>query len=108
MAVAAAETVIAWQAHEGPRVATSKGYDIIHCAMCGFRHVVPLPDAAELDPAYRSKYYAEVKPTFLAHAGEDQAWAELAQTDRLDAFERLLGTQSRRLLDVGCGPGYFL
>lgn len=108
MGVAAAETVIAWQAHEGPRVAVANGYDIIHCVLCGFRHVVPLPDPAVLDAAYRNKYYAEEKPTFLARAGEDQAWAELAQTDRLELFERVLGGTERRLLDVGCGPGFFL
>lgn len=108
MSVAAVETVISWQAHEGPRVAEAKGYDIIHCAMCGFRHVVPLPDSRALDDAYRSQYYAQEKPTYLTHASEDQAWAELAQGDRLDAFERLIETPGRRLLDIGCGPGFFL
>ena len=58
--------------------------------------------------AYREDYYADEKPTFLAHAGEDQAWAELAQTDRLEIFERLLPPDRRRLLDIGCGPGFFL
>lgn len=108
MGVATAETVIAWQAHEGLRVAVANGYDIIHCNMCGFRHVVPLPDPDALAASYRENYYTETKPTFLRSAGEDQDWAELAQTDRLEAFERLLGAQRRRLLDIGCGPGYFL
>lgn len=108
MGVATAETVIAWQAHEGLRVAVADGYDIIHCNLCGFRHVVPLPDPATLAASYRENYYTETKPTFLLHASEDQDWAELAQNDRLDVFERLLGPPRRRLLDVGCGPGYFL
>jgi len=108
MSVAAIETVISWQAHEGPRVAEAKGYDVIHCAMCGFRHVVPLPDPAALDAAYRGQYYADEKPTYLAHANEDQAWAELSQIDRLDAFDRLIETSGRRLLDIGSGPGFFL
>jgi len=108
LGVATAETVIAWQAHEGLRVAVANGYDIIHCNLCGFRHVVPLPDPAVLAASYRENYYTETKPTFLLHASEDQDWAELAQNDRLDSFERLLGPQRRRLLDVGSGPGYFL
>lgn len=108
MGVATAETVIAWQAHEGLRVAVANGYDIIHCNLCGFRHVVPLPDPTTLAASYRENYYTETKPTFLLHASEDQDWAELAQNDRLDVFERLLGPPRRRLLDVGCGPGYFL
>ncbi|MGZ5933478.1 MAG: class I SAM-dependent methyltransferase [Rhizomicrobium sp.] len=108
MAVASAETHISWQAHEGPCVARVKGYDIIHCAMCGFRHAVPLPDPRQLEREYRETYYADEKPTFLAHAGEDQQWAELAQTDRLESFERILGSARRRLLDIGSGPGFFL
>ncbi|MBI3676316.1 MAG: class I SAM-dependent methyltransferase [Proteobacteria bacterium] len=108
MGAVAAETVIAWQTHEGPRIARAKGYDIIHCRMCGFRHVVPLPDPQALERAYREAYYRDEKPTFLTHAGEDQAWAELAQSDRLEIFERLLGGDRRRLLDIGSGPGFFL
>src|SRR5450755_3673097 len=103
-----AEIAIRWQAHEGPRVTRKNGFDIIHCALCGFRHAVPLPDPAALEREYRETYYAEEKPTFLAHAGEDQEWAELAQRDRLESFERLLPTARRRILDIGCGPGFFL
>ncbi|MBV9905852.1 MAG: class I SAM-dependent methyltransferase [Alphaproteobacteria bacterium] len=108
MGAEAAAVTIAWEAHEGPCVARKNGFDIIHCEMCGFRHVVPLPTAAELDAAYRENYYGKEKPTFLQHAGEDQQWFELAQTDRLEAFERILGPGRRRLLDIGCGPGFFL
>jgi SAM-dependent methyltransferase len=32
----------------------------------------------------------------------------LAQTDRLEILETLLPPDRRRLLDVGCGPGFFL
>src|SRR5450755_2428802 len=103
-----AEIAIRWQAHEGPRVTRKNGFDIIHCALCGFRHAVPLPDPAALEREYRETYYAEEKPTFLAHAGEDQQWAELAQVDRLESFERIVGAGRRRLLDIGSGPGFFL
>jgi len=103
-----AQIAIAWADHEGPCVARKNGYDIIHCEMCGFRHAVPLPKQADLEREYRETYYADEKPTFLAHAGEDQQWAELAQTDRLEAFERILGPGRRQLLDIGSGPGFFL
>lgn len=103
-----AETIVAWQTHQGPRIAAINGHDVIECGMCGFRHAVPLPDPEILEREYREKYYAEEKPTFLAHAGEDQEWAILAQADRLESFERLLGPGRRRLLDIGSGPGFFL
>ncbi len=94
--------------HFGPLVARKGGFDVIACEACGFRHVVPLPDPAELEDAYREAYYTEEKPTFLTRAGEDQDWAALSHRDRLESFERLLGKSARLLLDVGCGPGFFL
>jgi SAM-dependent methyltransferase len=94
--------------HNGPRIASAKGHDIIDCFTCGFKHVLPLPDPAALEREYRENYYAEEKPNFIAHAGEDQAWFELAQNDRLEIFEKLLPSSRRRLLDIGCGPGFFL
>ncbi len=104
----ASHTVVAWNGHEGPLVTRANGYDIVACAMCGFRHVLPLPNPAAMMREYRDSYYVNEKPTFLAHAGEDQDWAELAQRDRLETFERLLPRERRRLLDIGSGPGFFL
>src|SRR5271154_6899135 len=94
--------------HSGARIAHAAGHDIIDCKNCGFKHALPLPDAGALAREYAENYYAEEKPDFIAHAGEDQAWFELAQTDRLEAFEKLLGPGRRRMLDIGCGPGFFL
>ncbi|MDE2182247.1 MAG: class I SAM-dependent methyltransferase [Alphaproteobacteria bacterium] len=108
MDLAASEPIIAWQSHEGRRIARVNGYDIIACEICGFRHALPLPEPDAMERAYRDAYYTEEKPTFLAHAGEDQQWAELAQRDRLEIFERLLGPARRKLLDIGSGPGFFL
>ena len=103
-----AQSAIAWNGHEGPRVADANGFDIIDCKVCGFRHAVPLPEPGALEEAYRETYYTEEKPEFLARSAEDQAWAQLAQRDRLAIFERILGPKRRRLLDIGSGPGFFL
>jgi SAM-dependent methyltransferase len=108
-----AETTISWTdsrggSHEGLLVTRAKDFDIIACAICGFRHALPLPDPIELEQAYRESYYTEEKPTFLAHAGEDQDWAALSWRDRLENFERILPRERRHLLDIGCGPGFFL
>ncbi len=94
--------------HSGPCLGEDGGYSIIECAACGFKHALPLPQPKALEHAYAENYYAEEKPNFLAHAGEDQSWFELSQTDRLEMFERLLPPDRRRLLDIGCGPGFFL
>jgi len=99
MDVSAAETVIAWQGHEGPRVARARGTDIIACETCGFRHVVPLPEG----PARAVPESGEP-----AEAAASREWAELALADRLEAFARSLGPGRRRLLDIGAGHGEFL
>ena len=67
-----------------PRTTTSS-----IASTCGFKHALPLPDPATLEREYRDNYYADEKPNFIAHAGEDQPWFELAQTDRLETFEKL-------------------
>jgi hypothetical protein len=108
MAIAASEPVIAWQAHEGRRVARVAGYDIIQCDLCGFRHVLPLPDPTEIEAARRKANIKEETLAFPPQNGDDRAWAELAYNDRLESMERLLGAQRRRLLDIGSGTGSFL
>src|SRR3569833_2511893 len=108
MAQTALDEILRDGAHQGARIAHANSHDIIDCVSCGFKHALPLPDPAALEREYRENYYADEKPNIIAHAGEDQAWYELAQNDRLEIFEKLLPASRRRLLDIGCGPGFFL
>lgn len=113
MGAIAAKTTISWtgydgSSHDGELLTRSKDHDVIACDVCGFRHVIPLPDPSELERAYREAYYTEEKPTFLAHAAEDAEWSALGYRDRLESFEAILPRERRRLLDIGCGPGFFL
>lgn len=108
MGAAAAETNVTWGDHTGALVTRAKNFNVITCAICDFRHVVPLPRPEALEEAYRENYYAEEKPTYLTYAGEDSEWAEIASRDRLEMFERMLPLGRRRLLDIGSGPGFFL
>lgn len=98
---------ITWNGHAGRVVESAAGHDVIACALCGFHHVVPLPDAHAMEQDYAQSYYAETKPTYLKDAADDQAWARLTQDDRLDAIESALGGQGT-LIEIGSGPGFFL
>lgn len=99
---------IEWEGHHGPAAGHANGMDIIACAACGFRHAVPLPHPAQLAREYAENYYAEAKPTYLADAAADQAWAKLFQDDRLDAIAAALGRDTGTLIEIGSGPGFFL
>jgi SAM-dependent methyltransferase len=99
---------VSWLGHTGVKRARVKDFDIIDCETCGFVHAAPLPAPESLITTYRDDYYVEEKPTFLKVANEDQAWGEMFQADRLEIFERVLAPDRRRVLDIGCGPGFFL
>lgn len=97
-----------WEAHAGPRLDSVAGFDVIDCEPCGFKHVVPLPSAEELERLYRHDYYRTDKPLYIEQMQEDLEWWRVVYAERLDALAAQLPPGRRRLLDVGSGPGYFL
>lgn len=97
-----------WQDHEGTVLDQKNGFDIIECVTCDFIHCIPIPSPEELTNVYRDEYYSTEKPLYFKRMEEDLEWWNLAYADRFDTFEEYLPLGSRRLLDVGSGPGYFL
>lgn len=94
--------------HPGKIIDHVNGYDIISCESCGFRHVLPLPDAKQLEKIYQEEYYTLEKPDYFKHYEEDKAWWQLCYDDRYDYFEQHLLSHQRKIIDVGSGPGLFL
>lgn len=101
-------TVRTWGEHSGPVLDTARGFEVIHCARCGFRHVVPVPTPEDLDKVYREDYYAVEKPLYIERYQEDLDWWNLVYDERYDLLEKLLPAGRRHILDVGSGPGFFL
>lgn len=94
--------------HEGTILVTHHGIDVINCATCGFTHITPLPDPAEQIRFYREKFYTTEKTDYLDNAKTDRDWLISTYNERFDIFESLLPARNYHLLDIGCGPGFFL
>lgn len=102
------ETKKTWQNHKGLLHDSVGGFDVIDCTECGFKHVVPIPTQEELHGVYKEEYYTTEKPQFIERQIEDLDWWNVVFNDRYEFFEQSLPSGRRRILDIGCGPGYFL
>lgn len=94
--------------HIGHLVDDVNGFQVIECQSCGFKHVHPLPTLDELENIYRHEYYTTSKPLFIKESGEDNSWWDQVYADRYETLEYFLTDTSRRILDVGSGPGHFV
>jgi 2-polyprenyl-3-methyl-5-hydroxy-6-metoxy-1,4-benzoquinol methylase len=95
-------------AHKGPVLARREGYAVIDCERCGWAHLDPLPDEAELALMYERDYYQELNPGWLEKDRSEQAFWDLEHADKLADWRAILGRQTGALLDVGCSGGLLL
>jgi len=99
---------VARQEHYGELIDRCTSHDIIKCEKCGFIHISPLPSDEELHRIYTEEYYTIEKPLFITQQHEDINWWRTIFDDRYDYLEKQLGNVARTILDIGCGPGFFL
>jgi SAM-dependent methyltransferase len=98
----------AWEGHAGAALDTVDRFTVIDCEECRFKHIVPIPTPSELERLYGHQFYTTEKPLYISQQREDLEWWNLVYAERYALFERLLGGDRARLLDVGSGPGFFL
>lgn len=94
--------------HEGTVLDTKDAWRIVDCERCNYIHVIPVPTTEELSGIYDGQYYEADKPVYIEEHAEDAEWWRIVYRHRLQRLEEILGDQGRRILDVGCGAGYFL
>ena len=94
--------------HFGKIIISIDDFDVIECEKCNFKHVTPIPTEDELESVYIEDYYLTEKPFYIEHYLEDKEWWDLVYTDRFEIFEENLPEDSRKILDIGSGPGLFL
>jgi 2-polyprenyl-3-methyl-5-hydroxy-6-metoxy-1,4-benzoquinol methylase len=81
-------------------------WTVQRCAVCGLGVLDPRPDPAELQELYRSSYFADQYGAGLKIVSPEMT-RRLSQEDhRIRFFSR--GRKNAKLLDCGCGMGYFL
>ena len=56
-----------WQDHSGPLIDSAKGFDVIECEPCGFKHIVPIPTPEELDAVYRFEHLNYFSPQSMTN-----------------------------------------
>ena len=98
----------AWNDHRGDIIQSDKGYDIIDCIRCGFKHIIPIPESHELEKIYSQEYYSKDEPFYIERHTQDLSWWNLVFAERYDTFESYLPQDRKRILDIGSGPGFFL
>jgi 2-polyprenyl-3-methyl-5-hydroxy-6-metoxy-1,4-benzoquinol methylase len=82
------------------------GYSIVKCISCGFEWVDPRPSAEQLSTFYGDeRYFAGCEAGYADYEAEEPGHRRLARR-RLAWMERRL--PSGRLVDLGCGPGFFV
>lgn len=102
----AAEQCILCGSREREPLLEQGEWRVHRCRRCGLGLLDPRPGAGELGELYRQGYFADQYGAGLA-VGSPALRRRLAQeTHRIRFFRPLKG--SGRVLDIGCGMGYFL
>ncbi|HEX3693115.1 MAG TPA: class I SAM-dependent methyltransferase [Solirubrobacteraceae bacterium] len=94
--------------HRGEVLARRDGYAVIDCERCGWAHIDPLPDGAELALMYERTYYQELNRGWIEKDRSEQAYWDLEHADKLADWREILGRETGALLDVGCSGGLLL
>ena len=79
-------------------------WTVFECSVCGLGFLNPRPAWRELQ-SYYSAHYAAYRPSHGAQASDEDVIAKALSDGR---FRHIPLPEGKRLLDVGCGGGYFL
>ena len=82
------------------------GWTVLKCAGCGLGLLDPRPDPVELGELYRESYFASHYENVLEPDSDGMRRRLSQERHRVDFFRR--HKRAGKVLDVGCGRGYFL
>lgn len=93
--------------HEGKILGEKDNFTVIMCNNCNFTHLFPIPSESELLEMYEKEYYQKVKPNYITKDESELNYWNITFDERLELIENYV-TDNKRILDIGCGAGFFL
>ena len=94
--------------HTGTIVWKSGKNSVISCKNCGFYHANPIPKFEDLEKMYTHKFYQELKPVYIKKDESEKDYWNITFDDKLETIESVIKKKNKKILDIGCGPGFFL
>lgn len=94
--------------HKGKTIWKSKKYSVIDCVKCGFCHLDPIPELKDLQKMYTHHFYQSMKPKYIKKDESELPYWNITFDDKLYLIESKIRKKKKRILDIGCGPGFFL
>ena len=94
--------------HKGKVIKKIGRYKVINCKNCKFIHILPISSDDELSVLYKKKYYQKTKPCYIKGNETEMEYWNLTFDEKLETLSKHIKSRSKRILDVGCGPGFFL
>jgi 2-polyprenyl-3-methyl-5-hydroxy-6-metoxy-1,4-benzoquinol methylase len=94
--------------HKGKALGSKNGFDVIECNNCGYKHCIPIPTKEFLENYYKDKFVKNRPSGFYEKVERDYPWLNILYNEKYDVFEKHIKSDSRRILDIGSGLGFFL
>ncbi len=96
------------QEHSGPILKEIENYKVVDCKFCNFVHIFPIPTDEELLTIYKEEFFQHIKPNNIKKDESELNYWNITYDEKLDILEKYLKSNTKNILDIGCGPGFFL
>ncbi|AFS80020.1 hypothetical protein NKOR_00490 [Candidatus Nitrosopumilus koreensis AR1] len=96
------------ESHSGRILNEIKNFKIIDCKSCGFIHISPIPTNSELLELYQKEFFQHIKPNDIKKDESELDYWNITYDEKLKILEKHLNSNTKKILDIGCGAGFFL